>query len=598
MFCENCGSPLGETDKFCNKCGCRVSEVKQVNVLEEAAAWPQNPEMSENAQKAAARPSFFRRHMGKLIAVVIVAAVSITAAVNASAISNMVRKTFSTPKQYYQYVEKKAITDTTQRMAENYQRYFKGEQNAEDTERIAALEFELTEQGRDLLGLGVLEDMDLPKLESGSLKFSYLKKDDLMRGRALASLNGKNLGEADILLDYAKQMLYFALPKHNQTWMGIDFGALIEDEMSMSEYEEAMGQMEALKEACPDQKTFRKILNRYMEVVLNGIEDVEKAEETIKAEGVIQKCTALKVTFDEDGLKDIVKRLYIELSKDKEMKQIFLDIAEVMAPEEDGEDLYDELLSDMEDSITDWSLEWDSSAELVMTIYVDRNGEIRGRRLEASSEYSKTEITSIMPKRGSKFGYELSVSENGTNASVTGSGKESGNKLSGAFELQVNGMSIFDITVKELDIKKAEQGQLNGSMTIAPSGQLSSLLRMAIASEQASGDRGSLLENLQMKLDMKSSEEKAAIELSFLYEEERLGGFVLRMENGKAGDIKMPEDVMMVEGEEELDEWLQDFDWDVLKDDLEAVGFPPSITERIEDLKDELAGNAGGGLWE
>lgn len=609
MFCENCGSPLGESDKFCMKCGYRVptaaeqsasnapnaaeqsapgvpleeqavpSEAGATEVLNQQSA-PNIPYVqAAAAEEAPRKKSFFRRHLGWVITVAVVAVGAVATVANASAINNFIHKTFSSPEKYYQYVEKKAMEDKTESIAANYQNYLVSNVGKDNQGATASIELELTDEGSDWLSMAGLAGIDLSDLRSGKITLDVDSQDGLTGLRLLAGLNGVDIGALELIMDMDMQYFYAGAPDFNETMLGIDYGAMGADEV---DYEEQIEQMRALQEVLPSQKELEKMLNRYMDAMLGCVENVEKESETLEAEGVSQKCTALEVTIDSGLVEDMLKALYEEMEGDDELKQIFVDVAEVMEAEEDGEDLYEEFLDGIKDELDDLEYEMDDEAEIVMTVYVDGKGVVRGRKLEFDSDYDSVELSCIMPRSGSEFGYELSISAEGVTHTLAGSGKYSGNKIDGEFELKSSGARILELTVKDFDTEKMRKGYPNGSITISPSKQIGALLVGALPD---SGDYGmaSILSKLQLTLDMETSETKENIVLSLLYDEEKMVSLTLTSESRKAKDVEEPTDVMEMEDEMDFAEWLEDFDWDELIDRLEDADLPSVLLDALKE---------------
>lgn len=641
MFCENCGSPLGEADKFCMKCGYRVSTAaeqsaptvaeqsapnapseeqaapseagatevlnqqaapeasleEQAMTLEAGATEVLNQQMAPTAaaqmvpnepyvQAAAAeevprKKGFFRRHLGWMITVVVLAVGAVAAVANASAINNFVHKTFSSPEKYYQYVEKKAMEDKTESIAANYQNYLLSNVGKDNQGATASIELELTDEGSDWLSMAGLAGIDLSDLRSGKITLDVDSQDGLTGMRLLAGLNGVDIGALELIMNMDTQYFYAGAPDFNETMLGIDYGAMGADAV---DYEEQIEQMRALQEVLPSQKELEKMLNRYMDAMLGCVENVEKESETLEAEGVSQKCTALEVTIDSGLVEDMLKALYEEMEGDDELKQIFVDVAEVMEAEEDGEDLFEEFLDGMKDELDDLEYEMDDEMEIVMTVYVDGKGVVRGRKLEFDSDYDSVELSCIMPRSGSEFGYELSMSAEGVTHTLAGSGKYSGNKINGEFELKSSGARIVELTVKDFDTEKMKKGYPNGSITISPSKQMGALLYgMVPGGEGYATGLPAILSDLQLTLDMETSEKKENIVLSLLYEEEKMVSLTLTSESRKAKDVEEPTDVMEMEDEMDFAKWLEDFDWDELIDRLEDADLPSVLLNALKE---------------
>ena len=176
MECRNCGSPILEGDRFCSKCGTRVSEELRVEMVHSEALRTEamNSEASRTetlraemvkaiplcipeevpsrsqglwksmlqGKKAAVDADRSKRRISRGIAVILAAAVVLLIADSAKLV-NSYHRNFSTPEEYYRWVDRRAIHKNAKTFAEYYANYFMGYLRGYDSRTSGEIRLEL-----------------------------------------------------------------------------------------------------------------------------------------------------------------------------------------------------------------------------------------------------------------------------------------------------------------------------------------------------------------------------------------------------------------------------------------------------------------------
>lgn len=624
MFCEKCGTKLEDTDKFCPKCGSPApipissasaeggqpnsqdasgqSEKSTFNMQDAseavgkvASAGAESAKKLaeagvEGAKKLTEKGKELAQSAGEgknssVIKVVLIAGAAaavllIVVIANFAALNNFLHKTFSSPEKYYQYVEKKNVEELAKNTGSLYDTYVLSYKDFFDTATNASVTVELDDAGQDLLQLAGLAGVNLSWIENASLSGGMAIKDDKLSMNLSTAVNKDKLASLVMMIDVREGEAFIQIPELTSTYIGVD----LKEAMGYS-YDDFADEWEEMKEtygeafsSLPSQAKFEKLLGKYMKIALGCVEDVNKKSRSLKVQGVEQKCTVLEVTIDARTVADMLDAILEEANRDQELKNLIVDLAEAYG--EDGDEAYDDLMDDLE-YLYDELRRDRSGDEIVMTVYVDGKGNVVGRELKIED----MTIARLMPEKGSKFGYELSVEQRGgESVSITGSGKRSGDKIDGDFNVNYNGAAIMNISTDDLNLATLKKGQLNGKLTVS--------LGSGIA-RVAGGVSGiSMLQDMELSLTAKSSSDSAQYSIGLVYDKERVGSLSVSADRSRSSAIKTPNDknVIFVERERDFEKWVDEIDWDKVVSNLEKTDLPRSAIRAVEDFGDTIDG--------
>lgn len=630
MFCRRCGNEILENEKFCSRCGAEV-QVPESMVQPEAIVQPESavqPEITVPVQpEAIVQPEpivqpqsmvqpqnvvqpgnamgnvpygntmfvqpepgvVTKKPKSKKATLFIIGAVVLLLLVlivlNLERITNFVYKTFKSPEEYYQYVEKETVSELAALGGELYQTYIYERMNSYDKSEGIELAVELQEDGEEFLEMAGFAGVDLSWIQGIKIGLNTSVKDDVYSIGFTTNLNSDDIISGNIIMDMGGEAFYLQFPELTKTYMGYDLGEEIDSSYQAEELEQLKENGEyskALLQVMPSQAEVEKLIEKYISIALSCIDDVDKkGNKTLKVESIQQNCTELKVTIDADTLEDILNAILNEALNDKELERIIIDVVDQVELEDvDGEEAYEAFVEEIEYMLDDIEYYYDEDVEVVMKVFVDGKGDIRGRKIECVDHYydETTTINILMPEKGNNYEFELSAESYGDEIKFAGNGKKTGNKLSGEFQARYNGASVVEVAVEELDTKELKLGRLNGNFEIAPSSKIMDVVG------DVSG--ASIIKDFKLILDTSMEKNVNAFAVDIIYEEEELGSIALSFKTGNASKISIPNstNTILIEDGDSVIEWLESVDWDKLADRLAKTDLPSDVIDIIEEM--------------
>ncbi len=677
MFCEKCGHPIGEKDKFCENCGAPVSpaeeaappEAEQPKAQEtaEAKAEPsqtqttpeqetstaaaqealksegqetlkaetqedskaeikkesksESQETSKSAAQETPKEKSAKKFLGSTKGKILISAgaavllVLVVVGLNWARLNNWIHKTFSSPAQYYQYAEQQTVKDAADIIADWYGNSL---EHADVYDMGLEGEFSLSvgQDVRDLMGtVGTLTGVDFSAadwVEKATVSAGMDVKDGVSGLKGSLSANGSSLLSLEAVGDDANGMFYLRIPELSDTYLEMDIEDVLPGYVQSGDVdpEELRAFWKQLLKAMPSQAEVKKLAEKYLTLALTYVEDVDLKKRTLKAEDVQQSTTQLKVTVDEDTAVDMMKGVLEALEEDKDVEKI---IRKVAATAEENADLLgmrkrdaspDKIYEMFLDGIDDALDELDggfSMDGIKMELYVDGRGVIRGRSVEADG----SALTYRMPVKGSKFGYELTYEYYGESAGLSGSGKLSGDKVTGSFKVDAGrGYLPLVIDVKGLDKAALLRGRLNGTVEVSVSESVQNLLQTVAGYDPDDVDRMTgqvldsvfrILDDCSVVLKAETNDSAGSYTVSLKSGKDELLGASASLKIGKGEKAKIPAEnsTELVEDLRDLGNWLEDVDWDKVIARYEKTALPNDILDLLEDFADDVEDEGG-----
>lgn len=691
MVCKNCGSTIFEGDKFCFKCGMRVTEeaspaegssaepeaasgeAKPEEVpagkakSEEAASGEANPEeapagkaKSEEAASGEAKPEkggateavgpvkeaaaeqteektateqakteepaalppgipeekpgnawrrFRDRSAGKpgkwfskaLLGILCVAVLLLAA--NSARLINSYHRNFSTPEEYYRWVERRSIRKNAKTLAEYYVNYFAEQLHRYGTYTREEIRVELGDAGRDMMELA---DVDLSWFEKGAITLESASKDGVWQGVTGLEIGGEKLLSVETIMDLKDEAAYLGFPGLSQNYLAVDmepstpfFKAFVfASNMTPEEYLKTMELLELLYRECPDKRQIEALANRYLELLLNSIDNVKlRTGKTVRVGNISQSCTTLKVYLDKNDIQDMLSDFLKELQEDREIEQLLVRIYDLAAELDvgnyrDGEEFYEAFQDNIDDILDDMDYYVTYHDELDMTVYVDDKGQVIGREIEFPNSWEEISFSWLNPHKGSKFGYKAGVTADGEEVSVTGSGRDFWNKVNGSFTVRYEGTSAVDIEVKGLDMNSLRKGYLNGRFIVTLPSGFSRAVDLDFAS--------SYLRDMKLVIDvsMSSSSEKLSMELR--KDKELWGSLTVTARRGNGRKISVPStrNAIFVEDRQDFEDWWDTLKWSNLLKKMNKAGLPAEAVDMVEEISEMDVDEIIDELWD
>lgn len=555
MFCVNCGKELGEEDSFCTNCGCPVER--------------------EETGEHSGKKGFGKKGFGKTV-FILIPVLAVAVCVIAAFGMNFFRRTFSSPEKYFQYVTKKYVREEAEVFANQYDRLVKESYNVSDKSVSAKLTVTLGDEGRELLeSAAAFADLeyldDLGWLEQVSMETGVSVKDQIISGNLALKLGEDELLTANSIADMERETAYLQVPVLSDKYIGAELDEYLDELSYYFEDGDIIAHFETLYECYPDKGAVERLLYKYCMLAVSCIDDVEKSRETLHAGDVSLKCTALRTVIRSGTLQNMSKTVLTEMKNDEELRQIMKEFSKLEGfgyVYDDYRDLLDEALDEAEDI--------DLYDDIVLTVYVNNKGEIIGAQVKTGD--NRLYCASL--QKGKDIGCEVICDVYGGGFQLEGKGKESGNRVSADFVLETDsyyGSEEVEFRVEDFDKKAAAQGDLSGTV-ILPLEETEDLF----------GIDGRILQRyvLVMTFDVKESARKA--DLRLMNDEEEVVCVSWDMKTGGGKEVSVPEnsDVIMIEDEGGLADWINSVDTERFTNHLKETGLPKDIIYDIENLLD------------
>ena len=669
MVCKNCGSKLFEGDKFCSKCGTRVTEevteeaktpeteevkadsqtsktdVKEGTVTGSESAAEESEKKDASAEEAGAetasekpeiplsipeeKPSKAKfkikikkketvkeKSTGKkkswaprvILGVFALAVVVLFA--NSTKIVNYFHRTFSTPEEYYRWVESRTVKDYAKTVSEFYADYIVEYLHGYDRSVTGEIRLEVKDAGKDILDLASLAGVDLSWFEKGSFTFEENSKNNVTQSIWGLELGGERLLSMDTILDYNNEAAYFGFPELSKTYMTVDMdnpdfaeGFSYFAGVDPDEYMSTLELMEMLYKELPDKKQVETLTARYLELFLDHVGDVKmRTGKTVRAEGISQSCTSLVIYLDKTDIQNMLKEFLKEIQDDGTVEELLIQIYDMIDELDldigyyrNADDFYDGFLDTIDDIIDDMDYFITYHEELKMTVYVDNKGQIIGRTLEFPNSWDEVTISYIMPHRGSKFGYKAGIEIDGEEISVVGSGKDFANRLNGDFTVKYEGMGIVDIAVKDFNLKSLKRGYINGNFTVTAASGFSRALDLA--------STYSYLSDMALVIDISTGRSSEKMSMTLKEGKDLWGTLTVTANSGSGKKISVPStrSSILVEDEWDFEDWWDTLKWKDFLKKLDKADLPSEAIDAVEEFSaldvDEVLDRLSDVMW-
>ena len=522
-----------------------------------------------------------RKKGGFIIAgVVAVAAVSSVGVLAASGrLGNFVHKNFTSPESYFKYVAENNTKDAIKSFNTGYSKA------VDSFDQVTSVNGSYTvrlDAGNELKPLIGMIDPSLKDIDNASISVNTSFDDSVQNVQLKANINDADIATVNASIDMENEEGYLQIPELSDSYIDISDGIEeINDELKSSgvEYQEMLDEV---KNTLPDAKTVDKVLNTYVDVAFDNISDVSKSSDKIEAEDVSQSVTALTTTLDGQYAYDTAYEMLETLKDDENIKEIIENIDEAS---------YDEFRDSISDTLDSLKHEKDSiddvegSADL--TLYVNGKGEIAGTEVLVDVDGQEVVVSSVMPRSGSKFGYEMKAEYEGMELfSLTGSGTLKSDVMNGTFNVSVDdellgdldeyvsgGDNILTIDVKDFDISDSKDGMLNGSFTF-------------------STDAVRQVKGYKLNVEFATTKKETSVAVALLYEDDNYAKVTLTSGEGENLKTLQPsgsDTVYSITDDSDMQDYLSEIDIDAFIDDInDKCGLDIDLEDMEENLDDMM----------
>ena len=487
MFCTNCGSSLDDNVKFCRMCGTPVQRAAGQIDENVTPVGAQPVDFQTNAQPAdyqteqgwdaraeeylaqtsvewnkteqnQKKPRKWKKWViigGSAAAVCI--AVGVTFLVAGARIRNFFNS-MKSPEDYYRIVESDYIDSRGKLMLNAYNLGAKTVHA--DSSRELNVRFKMNPMLQTMLNSfannSITGNSGIDFSKFSDIEFhSRIGAKDMSELAAIGdiTINGERLIDYKTYSNLSTGESFISFPMLSAAFLKIDGKNAFSD---MGSFETAR----QLVQAIPDDDTLERIVERYRDIALSGINNVTKSSGSLTVGSVSQDCTILEATLTGNDLNNIIKNCLTAMRSDEELRVIFDRLSDLYGYQDMTYDkLIEMLLNDLDRTGINSDID-----NVKLLVYVDSEGDVIGHRINLAYGLDTCEILLGMPVSGSEFAFEFSVNESGDYTEyVTGSGTIKGDIITGDFSIGDDPTDITVIGVENFDLKALSKGKLCGS---------------------------------------------------------------------------------------------------------------------------------------
>ena len=476
-------------------------------------------------------------------------------------------KWFGSDRAYLQVVEKHAISSYASTVTDYYEDYFK---NNIDNARIEGnVSVSLGKQAKSL---AKMYDIDLGALDAAGFDFVYNSKGDRLMSMLALTMGGKDILSAEMVFDGKEGAAYVKLKELTSKVLRVEIPDSVD--IDTAKYKKALEKM------LPKPATVEKLVGKYAKIALKEIKDVDVYSDTVEVDELSQKLTVVEYTISEETLYNMGMAVVKAAKKDKDIKKIIKNI-EKGYEELDAElpdDLYDEFI----DALDNAEDELDSASpsdDTTVTVYSYVNGkhEVVGRKVSLGDD-SDVEYSYVTVHDGKKFETEVKADK----AYIYGSGTDKNDKITGEFTVYYDEDEIAVIEYENFEKNSFKKGKLKGTVRVTPGKALKSMLSRKISDSSVRRIINSLDFALEVKMDV--TKKGGNITYTFLVDGAEFVSLDITTKRSAGKKVSVPDgDTIDVTDEDELEEFIEDIDFDKVLRNLKKAGLPEELIDGLED---------------
>lgn len=581
MFCIKCGEPISDDRTICEQCEAIELKAQADFVQDNVITPPTDPVEAitsantfELNTEGVFKPKKSRK--GWIIGIASAAVIAVVALVLGIFWKDFFPP-YDTPEEHLAYVEEDTKDAFVDGLTGTYGKLL-GKSEATAGGVSCEMHVLLGDEALDMIS-------DLAGIDLDWISDIMLKVDSSSSGSKGKAAMSLGLGDTavvtlDYVMDLEEGMFYIGIPELSKTYFEIDLEDIMEDvygesgAMSMSTLMLDTDTLSEIAELLPSEQVLNSLLNRYIDILFDQFADVEDESETIKVNGVSQKCTALTICVDQEMIINAIVKILETAKTDSQLIDTILNVAnsdyvDADLDEDDIVEVIDELLSEIEDAMD----EMDDNMDLFeLTDYVDSDDNIIGRRIEI--EGVDEEIYYMTATSNGKFGFEACFGEM---LEITGSGTDKKGVITGEYVIEVQGEEYLTIEVEEFNKKSMQQGNLVGTVRLIPNEELiANLLGVRVSPDVA------------LEMIFNNTDNKFDSQINVLLNGDVFVGITLDATMTGASKVAIPSDTVDMMDEDEMIDWVSDIDFDIILDNLDDAGIPSRYINFIEDALDQL----------
>lgn len=579
MFCTQCGKQVPDDQLFCDGCGAAMRssdasapvepeppKVVEAPAVEEA----DNVTITLNTGDGGKPPKKKKKSgllgLGVSIAAVVVAAVLLI--FNVGAVKSLYNRTVRSPEDYQKVVQKEALQDTvTSEYGEFLETLSANSTAAVSSEMHLKVNEDILSMLENASGMG-----DMSWLSDVMLNMTAIQDENLTQMDLGLGLKNTEIAALRMIMDVADDgMIYLGLPGLSDQYLSADLAEMTgyAAPMSMQQFTTA-----DLLKILPDEDTFETLVDRYSELVLSQIVNVEKKAKTVSCNGAEQKVTALTSTITAEELAKILTDVCETMADDQEIRTILENAEDVLTDAGlEADDLYDAFREAM-DMVVDELKDADPSDDDYVTLvtYVDYSDNIVGRDVTITSDDEEMEILQYLSLTdGDKTGFSLVIPE--ADIEIEGEGTRKGDKVNATYSLSVDGMDVGKL---ELEDVVNTDDVLSGTYSIRPSSEVIE------AVFGGSGVPSSLIgDSFALVFEVNCTEKAGEMAIRLENSGSALVSLEIKAEQVDSNKVSVPSKTIDVNDMTAGEDFLMSIDFEKLISKMEEAGIPSELVSIV-----------------
>jgi len=394
---------------------------------------------------------------------------------------------------------------------------------------------------------------------------------ELMQFIATCGLNDTKIADMKMTLDLEDGAIYAEIPELTNKVVHIPLP---------DGYERYSGQMftmlEAMQSAIPSKQVTEKLVEKYINVVLDEITDVTKETTEISVDSLTQEVTATTFTVDGAMMYDICHSVLTNISEDEDIEEIldnFCDFANEQGDANlDTDEIYD-ALDDIIDDLERNEADFEDMSTVEVVIYTTKNHDITG----ISVTVQKDTAEFLFVEEDGEFAMTFTANNKEI---FNGSGTVKNNILNGKMG-DVTG--LVEISFKDFNRNKLSDGKLIGNFTIdVDAGELGDKFGGLLGDS----DVIDLINDCDINLDFTDNASK----FTLIYDDEDAISIGFEYNERNSSKINVPsKNLVNLNDSDDAEDFLQSMNFDKLISNLKKAGVPNKLTNALEDMLDQIA---------
>ena len=559
MNCSNCNAPLNENDTFCSNCGTPVNQA------------PKTP--PEVTQIVGAAPQEPRKKFPKIpliIAGVVLILIIALGVFNASAIENMVKRQFSSPKDYLKYIVERDAKRSSDMIANVYGNYIaQAKKQIKQTNEVD-YKFTVGKPAKDLFKKVAGSDIDIDWLDTLSIK--TLTNIDKKQFGTKTSISLNDTPIADVISIMTNEGVSFSIPtiSSDELYSEIDNDVPFVNVDKFSDFYDNL----------PDKAKVKTVLKNYASFEFDNGSNYKASSDSISVGNLSLPVYAITREYSPEDMKNSFTKLADKMSKDKDLREVFkktynayFDLynkqyVTMLGLSNDPDEAYDKLIDAIDDIADDYG---DTDSTVKVTTWVDSFGNVVGNKSEVDNGVTVNSLEYKLLKKGGKFAIFISVKEDDNELfGIEGDGKLSSEKASGNITLYRNDEVVSDLKLKTLNLNKLKSGVLETEFEVIPNSEFVDSGEIA---DMALSD---------FTFGVKSSKDKASFTIK--HDSSDFLNLDITAKVGKPEKFEIKADNSYdISNSSDMQDYFKDADFDKLLNNLEDAGVSQDIVDKLED---------------